>query len=338
MVATTHASTAVILGFACVIAAASARANDSTAEIALGGLKLAKSDAISMDSEDLYISRDRVRVKYRFTNTTDASIDVLVAFPLPEIPPGSVDDETGYWADPATSLKFTTTVDGQPLALELVEQAFFKGRDIGARLSSLHIPLNRFAEGFDAAINRLPKAERERLVSDGFIRDDGVSDHPLWAGLWSLHTTLTRHQTFPARKIVAVEHEYTPMVGGSVGGGLDPGLRSDAESSRYFAEKRQKYCVDDDWLRSFDRRLSSQNDRDGLHYSEVWLGYVLKTGANWKGPIGDFRLVVDKGKPDSLVSFCAENVKKISPTQFEVRRANFTPTTDLDVLIIDWTR
>lgn len=65
MVATTHASTAAILGFACVIAAASARANDSTAEIALDGLKLTKSDAISMDCEELYISRDRVRAKYR---------------------------------------------------------------------------------------------------------------------------------------------------------------------------------------------------------------------------------------------------------------------------------
>jgi hypothetical protein len=64
-----RASSAAVLWFVCVITAASARANDSTAETALGGLTFTKSDAISMDSEDLYISRDRVRVKYRFTNT-----------------------------------------------------------------------------------------------------------------------------------------------------------------------------------------------------------------------------------------------------------------------------
>jgi hypothetical protein len=111
-----RALTAAVLGFACVFAT-SARANDSTAEIALGGLTFTKSDAISMDSEDLYISRDRVRVKYRFTNTTDAPIDALVAFPLPEIPPGTIEDETIYWGDPVSGLKFTTSVDGQLLAL-----------------------------------------------------------------------------------------------------------------------------------------------------------------------------------------------------------------------------
>ena len=63
---------------------------------------------------------------------------------------------------------------------------------------------------------------------------------------------------------------------------------------------------------------------------------MLKTGANWKGPIGDFRFVVDKGKADSLASFCAEDVRKVSPTQFEARRTSFTPTTDLDALLIDW--
>ncbi|WP_374309221.1 DUF4424 family protein [Methylocella sp.] len=54
------------------------------------------------------------------------------------------------------------------------------------------------------------------------------------------------------------------------------------------------------------------------------------------GPIGDFRLAVDKGKADSLVSFCAEGVRKISPTQFEVRRKDYTPDAGLDILILDW--
>lgn len=67
---------------------------------------------------------------------------------------------------------------------------------------------------------------------------------------------------------------------------------------------------------------------------EKRIAYVLKTAANWAGPIGDFRMTVDKGAPDSLVSFCAEGVKKIGPTLFEVRHENFTPTQDLHVLIL----
>ena len=63
--------------------------------------------------------------------------------------------------------------------------------------------------------------------------------------------------------------------------------------------------------------------------------YILTTGANWAKPIGDFRLVVDKGKPGNLVSFCGEGVRKISPTQFEMRKRNWRPTRDLEVLILE---
>ena len=69
-------------------------------------------------------------------------------------------------------------------------------------------------------------------------------------------------------------------------------------------------------------------------FFERRIAYVLTTGANWAGPIGDFHLVVDKGAPDSLVSFCGDGVKKISPTQFELRHANFTPSRDLNILIL----
>ena len=63
---------------------------------------------------------------------------------------------------------------------------------------------------------------------------------------------------------------------------------------------------------------------------------MLKTGANWKGPIGDLRLVVHKGKPDSLVSFCAEDVKANIAQPVRVRHANFTPKEDLNTLIFDF--
>ena len=97
--------TAAVLFFACWTATAPGRANNSTAEVALGGLTLTKSAAISMDSEDLYLSRDLVRVKYRFTNTTDAPIDTLVAFPLPDISPGTEGDEMTFWGDPVSAIR-----------------------------------------------------------------------------------------------------------------------------------------------------------------------------------------------------------------------------------------
>jgi len=319
---------ALVAAVACLEGAVAARANDSIAETSLGGLTLTKSDAISMDSEDLSISRDRVDVKYRFTNTSDAPIDTLVAFPLPVLPPGNVagEEEAVYWGD-TRDFQFETKVDGKPWPLQIVEQALFQGKDVGARLKALGIPLNRFSKRFDAAIKVLPKAERDKLIAEKLIISTG-DDY--WAGLWELHTTVTRRQTFPAHKTVTVEHRYKPLAGSAIGPAPDSNLAD------FFGEFHGKYCVDEDWLRSLKHRLSTMK-KDTIA-TEVFLGYVLKTGANWKGPIKDFRLVVDKGKPDSLVSFCAEGVKKISPTRFEVHHSDFTPTRDLDILIFDFPR
>ncbi len=312
--------------FTCVVGASAARANDSTAETALGGLTLTKSDAISLDSEDLYISRDRIEVKYRFTNTSDAPIEALVAFPLPAILPG--EEQAVYWGDPRADLQFETKVDGKPVPLQIVEQALFNGKDVGARLAALGLPLNRFSKRLDAVINGLPKSERDKLVAEELIVDMWPPGD--WKGLWELRTTVTRRQTFPPKQTVTVEHRYKPLAGEAVGPSADMRLED------VLGNIRGKYCIEDDWLRSLKQRLPTL--KKNTNASEIFLGYVLKTGANWKGPIKDFRLVVDKGKPDSLVSFCAEGVKKISPTRFEVRHSDFTPTKDLDVLVVDFPR
>jgi uncharacterized protein DUF4424 len=43
---------------------------------------------------------------------------------------------------------------------------------------------------------------------------------------------------------------------------------------------------------------------------------------------------VDKAEPSNLVSFCGKGVRKISDTQFELVRNDFTPNAELDVLIL----
>ena len=64
---------------------ASASANDSTAVLGAGGLQLVRNQAISVISEDLYVSAEAVRVTYHFRNITDAPVTYTVAFPLPPL-------------------------------------------------------------------------------------------------------------------------------------------------------------------------------------------------------------------------------------------------------------
>ena len=108
---------------------------------------------------------------------------------------------------------------------------------------------------------------------------------------------------------------------------------TDLEDAVHLSEQPTRYCADDAF-HAGARRMRAR----GLYLTETWIDYILTTGANWAEPIGDFRLVVDKGAAANLVSFCGEGVRKIGPTRFEMRRRNFTPTRDLSVLILTGTR
>lgn len=317
--------------------AAPALANDSEAEWALGGLTLKTTAAISMDREELYLSASEVRVDYTYTNHSPEEREVLIAFPLPALPgPDGYLDFVSYpdWG----TLEFATTVDGEPVPWEIADRAL-AGTGAGEK-DVTDLVLARgwpvywvFDYTFTDRMQALPEAEQEELIRLGLLEGerDGsgvLRVTPAWRG----QRFIMRTQTFPAKASVAVSHRYTPMTGGSVGGMLYPAVRKDFPEG--LADYRSKWCVDDAFLAGIDRRLASTPKGKMRYMSETWLGYVLSSGANWHGPIKDFRLVVDKGEPGNLVSFCMDGVKKISPTQFEVVKSNFEPARDLDVLIV----
>jgi len=63
----------------CSLPTSPLEANDSTAELATGGLVFVKNNHIEMLSEDLFTSPDEIRVRYRFLNTSNRDITVHVA-------------------------------------------------------------------------------------------------------------------------------------------------------------------------------------------------------------------------------------------------------------------
>lgn len=88
-----------------------------------------------------------------------------------------------------------------------------------------------------------------------------------------------------------------------------------------------RFCIDQDLLNAMVRS-------PGAMWEQRSIEYILTTGANWPGPIKSFRLVIDKGAPENLVSFCGQGVRKISPTQFELHASNFVPSSNLSLLIL----
>jgi hypothetical protein len=259
---------------------------------------------------------------------------VLVAFPMPDITTEGVDDMLAIpTQDPRNILGFATTVDGKPVVAEVEQKAMKNGVDRTAYLKRLGIPLAPHLASTNKLLDRLPRHTRDELVRLGLAVIDeydvgqGMTKH--WEATWTLKTAYFWRQTFPPGRELVVEHRYKPSVGQSAG--TSWGSSWFAKDPHY-AEARRRYCVDDDFLASVQR--SRRPGEDFAPLTEERIDYVLTTGANWKAPIGDFRMVVDKGSAANIVSFCGEGVRKIGPTQFEVRHTNFTPTRDVAILIL----
>jgi len=318
------------------IAAVPALANDTTAELATGGLIFVRNDNVEMRAEDLTISAKEVSVRYRFFNTSDKAVTVLVAFPMPEIRIDEADQNVAVPTDdPVNFLAFVTTVNGQPVKTEVEQRVTAFGIDRTQLLRALRIPLAPHQQATNDALDKLPLDKWEELVRIGLAEieeyDAGKGLEKHLAARWALATTFYWEQTFAPKVETVVEHKYRPSVGLSVQTGLGS---PDAATEPWYAEYKQKYCIENDVLAALERARRAAKSEFGAPYSEQRIDYVLKTGANWSGPIQNFRLLVDKGDVDSLVSFCAEGTKRLNPTQYEVRKTDFTPEGDLSVLIL----
>jgi Domain of unknown function (DUF4424) len=318
------------------LAALPALANDTSAELSTGALVFVRNDDVEMLSEDLAISAREVSVRYRFLNRSDKDVTVLVAFPLPDIQVEGPDDVISVpTEDPVNFLAFSTTVNGAPVAAKVEQRVIAAGLDRTQLLAGLGIPLAPHLASTNEALDRLPPDKWDELLRLGLAAADeydsggGMKKH--LQARWMLQTTYYWEQTFPAKAETAISHRYKPSVGGSVQTALGS---PDEAKEPWYQEYKQKYCFNSEFLAAVERVRKAANSKFGAPFAEERIDYILKTGANWSGPIKEFRLVVDKGAADNLVSFCGDDVKKVGQTRFEMRKSDYTPDGNLSVLIL----
>lgn len=312
-----------------------AMANDTTAELGTGGLILSRSDSISMESEDLYISRDKVTVDYVFRNGSDKDVDTIVAFPMPDIE-GNPDRMVAIPNDPSDNfLGFEVSSDGAAIEPQLEQRAFAAGLEVGEDLKAREIPLYPFGEATSEALAKLPQDVADDWVRRGIITieeyDDGSGWKTVRTPYWKLQSTYWWRASFPAGRQVHVSHRYKPSVGGTAG----LTFYYDGKFQGEYAAYKQRYCMDESFQNAV-RKAAGQNANGEARMTESRIAYVLTTGGNWAaGSIGTFKLTIDKGDPKSLVSFCGANVKKIGPTTFEMTASDFYPERNIDILLLD---
>jgi hypothetical protein len=315
-------------------------ANDTSAALGTGGLQFVQNESVEMRSEDLFVSEREIRVRYVFRNISGQDVASIVAFPMPDIvfDWGQEIDIPSRESD--NFLDFKTIVNGVPVEAAVERRVIALSLERTKLLEDLKVPLMPFRKEATSKLDALPEERKAELVAMGLARfeeyDDtgkGMVKH-LVPFNWTLKTTYYWNQAFPAGKEVAIEHRYRPSVGGTAfGTSYYPGSPRSPEEAARVRSMAASYCIDDAFKAAV-MRTPKVSWADGTPFSERRISYILRTGANWSGSIGDFTLTVDKGAPENLVSFCAANVKKTGPTTFQIKAKDYRIERDLDVLIL----
>lgn len=308
-------------------------ANDSAAELSIGGLQFTRSPDVEMTSEDLKISLDRISVRYEFVNKSAAPVTLTVAFPLPDIDLAEGENISFPSNDPVNFVDFTTKIDGSAIKFNTDQRAFVGDKDVTAQLRDLNVPLLPLgAQQFRP--QDLAPAVRSRMASEGLLMPAGSDERgkPLYSPGWIVKTAVYREQTFPASKPVIVEHSYRPSIGASPDTILRKGLRQDKAMAKEVERYRRDYCVNDEFFAELDK-LSTAAHGHGPMLPERRISYILKTGANWAGPIKSFHLSIDS-HAGLLVSYCAGKLASSPKPALELRANNFTPDRDLKLLVV----
>jgi hypothetical protein len=280
----------------------SAIANETLARAAAGGLTFIKSDDISLVSEELRISRDKIKVVYQFLNRSSENIRSVVAFPFPEY--GWVAAESPYDANEGPIGEVAVRVDGRTMRVRYARSAWLKGREVTADLKELGLTGEQIFTTFGDADPiegiGLGGEVKNRLEKMGVV-ERGL---PRWrvsmAAIW--------RQTFPSGLPLRVELTYRPFVGWDstwVSRTTAP-ERGAATLSDWSKNLGEDACVTKSVRGAVIARATALYDKGAgtvvITVNDV--EYVLGTGRNWKGPVGDFKLYVERKSEDEIVAVC----------------------------------
>lgn len=338
---------------AALLLAAPAAANDSAAELAAGGLELVKTDAITMQREDLALSPSEVRVRYEMRNDTGQPVTLRVAFPMPEVPhmaPGGMttgpDDGSGPHnialqqpTDP-NFLGFRVQSNGQEIKPEVEIRATLPdGRDIAAELREIGgLPLVLQPGLFVEGDKPLAAGTVSRLQALGAYE---TLDDKAWRLPWTTRIAFHWMQTF-APGVTVIEHSYRPVIGARF---IVPKDAGPIEASGR-GDPMRDFCIDgptDKAIRALAAQKLRSRPDDGL-LSGYTLAYILQTARNWRGPIGTFHLTLTGGPitggaggrgESRVMSLCTDlPLVRTGPQRFEATVRDYVPKEDLRILFV----
>lgn len=311
----------------------SASANDSTATLSAGGLVLKKTADIAILSEILRVGPKKITVDYEMQLQGSSALEVDIAFPLPRLNAAQLVNEpiSTDTSHPENFVNFKLQVDGITVKTNQEIKAFeIEGlrADVTENLRAADMLLPPVAESFYAKLSKLKPETHSELVKKKLLLIEHFSEQePTYTPLWETQISYYWKQRFEPGKIVRIHHEYVPVTGESFFGKFS------------FADNRKDWCLDKGTEGAINKLLLSrqreqETELDSVLLKRQQVDYILTTGANWAGPIRSFKLILEKERPEQIISLCLTGLKKLSPTEFVWEAKDFVPKKELSVVFI----
>ena len=328
-------TTQIVLG--CLLAAAGSPASaDSMQELTAEGLTLAAPD-LELAAEGVSISMTAVEFKYELVNKADhpATLDITI-----RLPPLDMANPDIAYAIPSSDLVNYTgaqlVIDGAPSTPTFRQTATLASKDVTKRLRDAHVPLLMLAQSdIQRALAALPPETLKDLIQDGLLTPNGSSpDGPsFFQPTWTVKTWGVRRQHVAAGQRTVVELHTQASVGSSPDTVLRKALRQNADLQPEADRIVRDYCIEDVFLRGLDKQAGVAEDNTA-QLQERRIDVVLPPALGSDAPVPAFRLTLDKGKPDSLISTCTDKLKKVGPTLFEADLTDTAPPRRFRVLFV----
>ena len=312
------------------------KANDSMSELAAGGLVLITNDDIVMQKEDLYLSENEIKIRYEMRNESKSTIKARVAFPLPEIPhmtpSGYTTSKGGYNISIQTPtdpniLDFSVVVNGKVIQPDVEIKALLKGKDISSDLTLIGGQSLVLRSG-EFMLDETPISDqlREKLMAIGAFEK---VDELIYKLPWLTYVTYHWVQDFPPG-VTVIEHRYTPVIGRH----LVTFSRNNKINISGFDHGASRYCITPKMRQEIKNLSVAKAENDPLFANT--LGYILKTGAHWKGrAIEEFNITIQASDKTQITSLCTKiPLIRKRQNEFYATMKNYKPNKDLNIIFI----
>jgi len=307
--------------------------SETLQELPTNGLVFTAPPGVVLDRQEVVLSTEAILMRYWLTDTAETPTELSIALRLPDL---DFSDPDVFYAipapDPVNFIGASLRIDNKPIPLSFRQTASLHGKDVIETLKWAKLSLVPVAT-FQNEVAAMTLEMREELAKRMLIRPVGttVEGKPLYFPAWTVRTELLRKLKLEPGKPVEIALRYVPSIGVTRDTVLRKTLRDQKSLATQVREKRRAYCIDDTFLSGVDA-LSGPAEAKLV---ERRMRVQLRPEGETDLPVRYLRMIVDKGKPQRIASFCSENMRRISATVYEAELKDTLPKPVFDILIVE---